>query len=260
MRVGAVAGLVGTAGYDLFRVPFVVLGGLRLLSPIESYGVLLADAAASSGRTAVLGWAYHVANGVLFAVAYAVLAYRRRWWWGLMWALVLETATIVTPFADLYQLRGRLLPIALAFAAHVPYGVAVGLLVQHGDVVADWLDRRRLSVGTALVGTAVALTVWLQPWTSAPKPPDGADATVVDGRLEPHFVRVASGDCLGVVYTDAASSRIVTSPAALAPPIVSTTREDDVCRPPGVHRLRTSGAPYDGGFLIVDPMVAEVTG
>jgi hypothetical protein len=44
MTAGALGGLVGTAGYDLFRVPFVYGLGLGLLAPIDSYGVLLLDA------------------------------------------------------------------------------------------------------------------------------------------------------------------------------------------------------------------------
>lgn len=259
LRVGAVAGLVGTAGYDLFRVPFVALGGMRLLSPIETYGVLLADATASSGATAVLGWTYHVANGVLFAVAYAAMAYRRPWVLGLVWALVLETATVATPFADVYGLRGRALPIALAYAAHVPYGLAVGWMVQRGDAVTVWLDRRRFPVAAALAATVLGLAVWLQPWVPATTAPRGADARVVEGRMEPHIVRVAAGACLRVVHTDDGSPPLTTAPVATGTRAVGTAR-DDVCLPVGVHRLRSTGMPYDGGFVIVDAMAEEVGG
>ena len=58
---GTVGGLVGTIGYDLFRVPFVA-SGLRVLAPIDSYGVLLLDARTSSPLSGFAGWVYHFSN------------------------------------------------------------------------------------------------------------------------------------------------------------------------------------------------------
>ncbi|MGH8976421.1 MAG: hypothetical protein ACRD0C_24800 [Acidimicrobiia bacterium] len=79
---GAAGGFVGTLGYDLFRLPFVV-AGLRVLAPIDSYGMLLLDASESSPWTETTGWGFHVLNGVGFGIAYAALARprRRHWSW-----------------------------------------------------------------------------------------------------------------------------------------------------------------------------------
>jgi hypothetical protein len=53
IRVGALGGLAGTLGYDIVRVPFAV-AGQRVFAPIESYGILIADASASSALTSTL--------------------------------------------------------------------------------------------------------------------------------------------------------------------------------------------------------------
>lgn len=107
VRLGVVAGIVGTIGYDVFRIPFVFGAGLRLLSPIESYGVLLLGTDRSSGWTDLAGWSWHLTNGIGFAIAYLAVAAGRRWHLGLAWAMVLETATIATPFGIYYGLAGK---------------------------------------------------------------------------------------------------------------------------------------------------------
>ncbi|MGH8905587.1 MAG: hypothetical protein ACRD0K_03505 [Egibacteraceae bacterium] len=254
--MGVLSGIVGTIGYDLFRVPFVVAGGLRLLSPIESYGILLLGAEASSGLTAFLGWAYHFSNGLFFAVIYAVLAYRRHWGWGVAWALLLETATLVTPFADAYQLRGKELLIVLAYAAHVPYGLALGVLVQRGDQIASRLVQHRYPISAMIGGTCIALALWLQPWQLAEPGPvaQSADVVIVKTRFRPEFVRRAAGDCVAVVNLDATTYLIETDRGVIG---VSPSEQADLCYDSGVHRVRTNGTPFDGGFFIMDETISE---
>ena len=215
---GVLGGLLGTAGYDLFRIPFV-LDGRRLFAPIESYGVLLTDARSSSNLTDLAGWSYHVVNGVGFGIAYAAVMVGRRWWWGIGWGLALETATLVTPFADAYALRGNWDVIAIAYAAHVPYGAAVGWAAQDaGRWVPDLAGRRIPVVATSLVAVAAGLLWWHQPWTDKEpistwrRVPLGACATVDGQRSCP------TGD--------------------------------------GVHRVRGDG-PYTGGFVLVDPALGR---
>ena len=46
-------------------------------------------------------------RGIGFGIAYAMLAPRRHWRWGVAWALLLETATVVTPFAKMKVMPAR---------------------------------------------------------------------------------------------------------------------------------------------------------
>lgn len=258
LLAGFLGGLVGTVGYDLARVPFVV-AGLRVLAPIDSYGVLAAGTAESSQWTGLLGWTYHVTNGVGFGLAYAMIAPRRHWGWGVAWAMVLETATVVSPFASQYALRTdaglQLVPIAIAYAAHVPYGLAIGLAVQRPERWADGVrPLGRTAVPGLLVAVLAGLVLWLQPWSSGVAAAgralaDGASAVVVDQRFEPEWLRVAPGECATFDNRDEATYEIEAgaTAAVLGP---GTT---EVCfTDPGVHRVRTTDEPYAGGFVIVD--------
>lgn len=258
LLAGFLGGLVGTIGYDLFRVPFA-LAGLRVLAPIDSYGVLAAGADASSQWTGLLGWTYHVTNGIGFGLAYAMLAPRRHWGWGVLWAMVLESATIVSPFATQYALRTdeglRLVPIAIAYAAHVPYGLAIGFAVQRpGRTAGAVRSFGRHAVPGLLVAVVAGLVSWLQPWSGGVAAEgravaDGASAVVIDQRFEPEWLRVAPGECVtfdnrdGVTYEIAAGG----TSAVLAPGITQVCFTE-----PGVHRVRTTDEPYAGGFVIVD--------
>lgn len=258
LLAGLVGGLLGTLGYDLFRVPFVI-AGLRVLAPIDSYGVLAAGAEASSQWTGLLGWTYHVTNGIGFGLAYAMLAPRKHWAWGVAWALVLETATIVTPFATEYALRTdegfKVVPIAIAYAAHVPYGLAIGLAVQRPDGWARDVRRLgRMAVPWLLVAVLAGLTLWMRPWSPGVAAEgralaDGPSAVVVGERFEPEWLRVAPGGC--VVFENRDDAVYVVdvdgAPVDLVPGTTEVCFDD-----PGVHRVRTTDEPYAGGFVIVD--------
>lgn len=223
---GALGGLLGTIGYDLFRIPFVI-SGMRLFAPIDSYGVLLLDAAASSSTTGVAGWSYHFANGIGFGLAYAALALGRRWPWAVLWAMVLETATILTPFFEAYGLRGQWGVIAVAYAAHIAYGVPLGLVVQRA---ATWEPRRPLlvPVSAVLATLAVSLLGWLRPTGEVPSEPI---ARVRDGRFAPEWLRVAPGDCVK---------------------IAGDPQRERCFEREGAHRVRITSDPYSGGFVLVD--------
>lgn len=238
---GALGGLLGTIGYDLFRIPFII-GGLRLFAPIDSYGVLLLDAGASSQLTGLAGWSYHFTNGIGFGIAYAIVALGRRWPWAVVWGLVLETATILTPFADSYAIAGKWDLIAIAYAAHLAYGIPLGLIVQRA---AHWDVRRPLPVPlwVSLAALAVGLVAWLRP---TPSIPQRAETAIVDGRFVPEWVRIHPDECAEVTNTDGgdfASPRL-----GVAAGETGRICDDAV----GVHRIRHSDEPYSGGFLLVD--------
>lgn len=251
IALGALGGLVGTIGYDLVRVPFA-LAGQRVFAPIESYGLLIADASVSSGWTSGLGWLYHFSNGVAFGIAYGALAARRHWGWGVVWAMLLETVAVLGPFADRYQIRGNEYAIGIAYAAHVCYGAPLGRIVQRMD---------RLKEGVTPAMTAVALGVlplallgWTQPWSTSVEEQDaarlgapGTPATVVvDDRFEPEWLRVESGPTKS--RARATSSSAIASPAtersspcvamrasmvsncSMLRPSISTTRPSRTCR------------------------------
>lgn len=258
LTVGAFSGLVGTLAYDLFRVPFIFGGGLLLLSPVESYGVLATGASHSSGWTDFVGWAYHFSNGIGFGIAYAAVALRRHWAWGVLFALGLETGTVLTPFASAYQLDGKYFVIGIAYAAHVPFGLALGRASTEPERVLHLvgvLGRRTAAV--AVLGTLVVLAVWLRPGWNDPDVTAGAAVSagpslmIQGGRISPEFTVVDPGGCVTVANTDevARSLTLQGRATAFAPGAVG-----ELCpSAEGVHHLKSSGGLFTGGFLIVDP-------
>jgi hypothetical protein len=250
---GVGGGLLGTLLYDVVRVPFA-LGGLRLLAPIDSYGVLLLDAAGSNARSGFAGWVFHTTNGVCFAIAYAVVASGRSRWWAVAWAMVLESVAVLSPFAAYYGLSGKWGQIALAYAAHVPYGLAIGICCENTARTAASMREisRRAPALVALGVTVAGLLVWQQPWSTndtvrtgeAVAP--GASAVIVNERFAPQWVRIAPGGC-AVIRNDDSEARVVNT-QTIAP---GTTGQ--LCLTgDGVHRVKISGA-YSGGWVIVDP-------
>lgn len=262
MVAGALGGLLGTFGYDIFRIPFL-LAGFQVLAPIDSYGVLLLDETTSTAWTGLAGWSYHFLNGVGFGVTYAVVAKGRHWGWGVLWALVLETATILTPFADSYALRGQWVPISIAYAAHIPYGMAIGMTVQRATKVSRAaIDTFRYPVWIAGGAVLVALTVWLRPWSTDPSVTEGrqlasgASAVIVSDEFVPRWLRVGDDGACATVRND---SDLTYGFASGSDETVGPGEETELCfDDSGVHRVRLTldgrERGHTGGFLIVDPM------
>ncbi|MDQ1712105.1 MAG: hypothetical protein QOE45_1555 [Frankiaceae bacterium] len=244
VATGAAGGVLGTIGYDVFRVPFAV-SGVRLFAPIESYGVLLTGAHSSRPVTAFAGWCYHLSNGVGFGIAYGLLMRGRSRWWGVLWGLVLETATVVTPFATMYGLRGKWDLIGIAYAAHVFYGLPLGYVVEKASPLPA---LKMIGVGV------VAIAVWLRPWSvpgstrEGERVAPGPSAVVREGRFHPGWLRVPKGGCAAIRNDDDRAYDLPKQHATLAPGTTTTVCFGTV----GVLRVRTSTEPYSGGFVIVE--------
>lgn len=257
LRAGAIGGLLGTVGYDLVRVPFHA-AGLGLLAPIDSYGVLLANAMSSSPVTGFAGWFFHTTNGVCFGVAFAAVAARRPLWWAVAWAMVLETATVVTPFVDRYGLSGHPELIAVAFGAHVAYGVPLGLMCRNPERTSRQLDEvaPRATV-LALMAPVVALALWQRPWSTPAAVADGRrvapgpSAVVRHDRFSPAWLRVPTGGCAAVRNDDREVHVVDGMDVTLEP-----GRVTELCPVgAGVHRIKLDGEARSGGFVLVDPEV-----
>lgn len=257
MAIGAIGGLVGTLLYDVVRIPFVVIGRLLVLSPIESYGVLASGADHSSPATDFVGWTYHFSNGIGFGVAYAAVALRRHWGWAVAYSMVLETATIVSPFADAYQLHGKYLIIAIAYGAHVPFGLALGAACQHPERTLAQLSAFGRRTAPVLVGVCVVvLALWLGPWRNdaaidrATALDDRPSMAFIDGALEPEFV-VTDGDGCAIVGNlddEAHVFHLRDEPDV----VVEPGAKHEVCVASGVHRVHMADNSFGGSFLIFD--------
>lgn len=255
IRLGAVAGAVGTIGYDVFRIPFAG-AGQRVFAPIYSYGLLIDGGSMSSGWTDLLGWIFHLSNGVTFGIAYAVVLARRHWGFGVAWGLSLELAAFLSPFTVVYGLTGKWGSIALAFAAHVAYGLPLGFMVERIDRVEAALEQSLVRpVAVTLSVLVLGLVLWHRPWSV---PADLAAARdlaadppavlVVGDRFVPEWVAVAPGECVRVVSRSGESFSTRYGDLAAG-------EEADWCfYDRGVQRVPLGQRAYSGGFVSVNPL------
>jgi hypothetical protein len=203
---------------------------------------LIADASASSALTSTLGWTYHFTNGITFGIAYAAVAARRHWGWAVLWALVLESVALFSPFGTRYAIAGQMVPIAIAYGAHVAYGYPLGKIVQSFDAVRSRLGR--FSVTIVLCLSAVILLGWLRPW-NAPAG-QGPTAIVTRDRFEPEWLRIEAGDCVSI--ENRSGTGFSTSHGEIA--AAGTSR---LCfAKAGVYRVKLGPRPYSGGFVYVN--------
>jgi hypothetical protein len=153
LRLGLVGGLWGTVGYDAVRVPLHLMG-LNPFPPIRGYGMWIAGMDHATPWTDLAGFAYHVSNGITFGLMYALLMTGRHWGWGVLWGLGLEMLAVVTPFGELFGLRGLTQTVVIAFVAHLFYGYPLGRICQ----------TRALTGLSASVRWATASIIALAAW------------------------------------------------------------------------------------------------
>jgi hypothetical protein len=131
LRAGFLAGLVGLVFYNVTRwfVGFLLSVKVSPFYSIYIFGSLITGKPGESLAAGVAGWLYHISNGVTFAIMYTLVAGPARWWYGLLWGLVLEAAMLL-----IYPSSSILRPPALApfvvvsLASHAMYGAAIGVI------------------------------------------------------------------------------------------------------------------------------------
>jgi len=129
VKVGVVAGVAATAAYDLVRYGVVTLFSWSV-DPFKTFplfGRLLLGAGASAGALWVAGTAYHVINGLGFAVGYTLVISRPGLLSAVVWALVLETFTILL-YPDWLGLTAIGEFFSMSMPGHLAYGVVLGFL------------------------------------------------------------------------------------------------------------------------------------
>jgi hypothetical protein len=130
LRVGFVASLAATAAYDIVRV-LIRVAAAGTIDPFRAhavFGSLILHVPATSLAAVLVGWCYHVWNGITFGIMYVLVAGRAPVRLAIAWALFLEAWSIaVTPL--LYDVSRSNLPfLATSATGHLAYGVALGLV------------------------------------------------------------------------------------------------------------------------------------
>ncbi len=177
---GCWAGLVATFAYDVVRVP-VAVAGVPVFKAISYFGTVLLNQPAPTFASEVTGWAYHLSNGIGFALMYALWANRPSWWTAVLWGLVLEGVMLLTPYAEVFGYKISKEFLAMSIGAHVVYGlglcVALKFLSARSTAIARWPWCRHVTVGVLFAVplglTAIAADFHLRHARAIPpSPPD----------------------------------------------------------------------------------------
>jgi hypothetical protein len=136
---GLAAGAVATVFLDFFRMMGVIHGWLPSDTP-PFFGKLILGPQAPVGAVLAVGFLYHFLNGASFALPYALLFGRPRWYWGIAWALIYELGMMTLPpmaplFGPFGSKTGSPAFFLITLVAHIAFGAVLGLLVER------WVKR-----------------------------------------------------------------------------------------------------------------------
>ncbi|MBI3653404.1 MAG: hypothetical protein HY231_20430 [Acidobacteria bacterium] len=192
LLLGSLGGFLATISYDVARLPFA-LAGQRIFTPISAYGLWVLNSETSTRFTELSGWAYHFSNGITFGLMYALFMKKRFWGWAIVWACLLETLAVLSPFARIFYLSGNYRAIGIAYFGHIAYGLPLGWMVYKWDATRDFLEDHKMPLTMLLSSLIILAMVWV---VSMPEPVR-RDAYVVAGEfavegnhLKPEWLRL----------------------------------------------------------------------
>lgn len=256
VAIGAVGGFLATVAYDIVRIPFV-MSGIRVYVPNSTYGLWILNAEYSTRLTETVGWFYHFANGTAFGIMYALFMRGRHWIFAVVWACLLETIAIVSPYAIVYQLAGKPWIIAIAYFGHVAYGLPLGFMVQRWAASASYL-RNLSPIGR--IASIVMLLAWVVGSLTYPKQiaDDGrrANAFVVEsGGLAPDWLRLRKPGPIFLKNGCSGPSTVVLNGAEL-PPLAPCEEREIAIGAEGIAQLYAKSPSFrsHSSFVLVDPV------
>jgi hypothetical protein len=155
MRSGMWGGAVATLAYDLVRVP-MTWAGIPVFKAISYFGTVILGHPMPTLTSEVLGWLYHLSNGVGFGMMYAALVIQPRWWSAVLWGVSLELLMLLTPYAEVFGYKVNSEFLGMTIGAHVVYGLTLwvtlrGWLAGHRFGVLRTLPWRRIALLTSLI-------------------------------------------------------------------------------------------------------------
>jgi hypothetical protein len=128
---GLIAGAAGLLAYDGIRW-LILLTDLVPFNPfraIEVYGLLILDQYEDTFLTKTVGWAFHLWNGLSFALMYTLAVGRGRVLWALGWGMILEISMLAT-YPSIFRLVLDWAFVGVSLTGHVAYGLALGVVAK----------------------------------------------------------------------------------------------------------------------------------
>lgn len=155
--VGMAAGTIATFLLEAIRIPgYMITKWIPMDSMISLPGLLLTGKIASLSEVKqvimqsglpmnlyhapldafIAGTLWHFWNGATFGIVYALIIGKGRWWYGMIWAFIIEIAMMLAPYLimmkgpfGIQHMDGYNL-FVITLIAHLAFGALLGLLVQ----------------------------------------------------------------------------------------------------------------------------------
>ncbi len=155
--VGMAAGAIASFGLEAIRIPaymftkwipmdsMISIPGLLLTEKItmlsEVKQTIMQSGVPMNLYTApmdafLVGGLWHFWNGATFGIIYALLIGKGKWWFGMIWAVVIEMVMMVAPYLIIMKgpfgiehMDGYNI-FVITLVAHLAFGAVLGILVQ----------------------------------------------------------------------------------------------------------------------------------
>jgi len=151
---GLWAGLFASLAYDIARIP-IAHAGIPVFRAISYFGTVFLDQPKPTLASEVIGWAYHLSNGVGFGLMYATLFSRPRWWTAVGWGVFLELSMLYTPYAEVFGYQRTATFFTITMGAHVCYGLGLWAALR------SWIKRAPFGAPPATARPRFALVCGL---------------------------------------------------------------------------------------------------
>ncbi len=155
--VGMAAGTVASFVLEAIRIPgYMLTKWIPMDSMISLPGLLLTEKITSLSEIKqmimqsgvamnlyhapfdafMVGALWHFWNGATFGIIYAIIIGKGKWWYGMIWAFIIEIAMMLAPYLIMMKgpfgiehMNGYNL-FAITMVAHLAFGAVLGILVQ----------------------------------------------------------------------------------------------------------------------------------
>ncbi len=155
--VGMAAGTIASFALEAIRIPsymfakwmpmdsMISLPGLLLTEKItmlsQAKQVIMQSGVPMNLYTAPMdaflaGGLWHFWNGATFGIIYALLLGKGKWWYGIIWAVIIEMVMMVAPYLIIMvgsfgvQYKDGYNIFVITLIAHVTFGAVLGIIVQ----------------------------------------------------------------------------------------------------------------------------------
>ncbi len=130
IRMGLLAGIAATAGYDIIRLLIVTIFHftIRPFDTFKFFGQIIMDKPISNQTAYTIGFLYHLLNGITFSIAFFIVFNGKHWLYGILWAFVLELMMLVVypRFLNIQSVMEEFTIVSCS--GHTVYGSIIGLM------------------------------------------------------------------------------------------------------------------------------------